>query len=171
MAQQRPGPTGGSALHGHLARVGDLDGGWGWGAKFLDYDNDGDLDLFTVNGFISAGEGSYWYDLASWTVLGPRSGRFAPTGRRSATARSRATSRFRFWRNDGFESFAEAAAEVGLDSDRDGRGVVCFDYDNDGDLDLFVANQGQPPQLFRNRGRPDAHWLDGPAVGRSRDRK
>ena len=50
--------------------TGTYDGGWGWGAKFFDPDNDGDLDIVAVNGFISAGAGNYWYDLASWTVLG-----------------------------------------------------------------------------------------------------
>ncbi len=133
-------------------------GGWGWGAKFFDYDNDGDLDLFSANGFISAGEGSYWYDLASWSVLGkdPADALNWPTiGDRSFSGYEP----FRLWRNEGFESFTEVAAEAGVDSVRDGRGVVCFDYDNDGDLDLYVANQGQPPHLYQNRSAPAAHWL------------
>ncbi|EDN72207.1 hypothetical protein BGS_0080 [Beggiatoa sp. SS] len=45
-------------------------GGWGWGAKFVDFDNDADLDIIAVNGFITAGKENYWYDLASWTVMG-----------------------------------------------------------------------------------------------------
>jgi tetratricopeptide (TPR) repeat protein len=135
-----------------------FDGGWGWGAKFLDYDLDGDLDLFTVNGFISAGEGSYWYDLATWTVgdLDPADSRNWPEiGDRSFSGYET----FRFWRNEGSETFQSLATEVGLDSDRDGRGVVSFDYDNDGDMDLFVANQGQPPHLYRNGGAEGKHWI------------
>ncbi|MEE9295007.1 MAG: FG-GAP-like repeat-containing protein [Phycisphaerae bacterium] len=153
--------------------TGVYDGGWGWGAKFLDYDNDGDLDLFAVNGFISAGEGNYWYDLASWTVLGQD----AAEARNWPTIGNRSFSgyeTFRFWRNDGLDSFTPQSRGVGLDSDRDGRGVACFDYDNDGDVDLFVANQDQRPHLFRNdinvtrgeraRGmnpaaRGSGHWL------------
>jgi len=138
--------------------AGAFDGGWGWGAKFLDYDNDGDLDILAVNGFISAGKGSYWYDLASWTVQGvdvTDSRNWPELGGRSFSGYER----FRLWRNDGSEFFTEVAAEAGLDSDRDGRGVVYLDYDNDGDLDVFVANQGQKPQLFRNTGAPDTHWL------------
>jgi hypothetical protein len=138
--------------------AGPFDGGWGWGAKFLDHDNDGDLDILAVNGFISAGKHSYWYDLASWTVEGVdvTDSRNWPdiSGRSFSGYES-----FRFWRNDGSEFFTEIAADVGLDSNRDGRGVVCLDYDNDGDLDVFVANQGQAPQLFRNAGAPGAHWL------------
>ena len=40
-----------------------------------------------------------------------------------------------------------------------GRGVVAFDYDRDGDLDLLVANNGEAPRLFRNEGSPDQHAL------------
>ena len=138
--------------------AGTYDGGWGWGAKFFDYDNDGDLDLVAVNGFISAGEGSYWYDLASWTVVGddPTDSRNWPTiGERSFSGYER----MRLWRNDGFGNFSEHARDVGLTSTRDGRGVASLDYDNDGDLDLFIANQGQVPNLYRNDGRDAGHWL------------
>jgi enediyne biosynthesis protein E4 len=138
--------------------TGTFDGGWGWGAKFFDYDNDGDLDLFAANGFISAGEGNYWFDLASWTVLGQDTAeaRNWPTiGDRSFSGYEA----FRFWRNDGFDAFSSQAKDAGLDSDRDGRGVVCFDYDNDGDVDLFIANQSQPPLLYRNDYVDAGHWL------------
>ncbi|MCP3981558.1 MAG: CRTAC1 family protein [bacterium] len=134
------------------------DGGWGWGAKFLDYDNDGDLDIFTVNGFISAGDGNYWYDLASWTVLGkdPADALSWPTiGDRSFSGYEA----FRFWRNRGHETFEEVATEIGVDSVSDGRGISVVDYDNDGDLDIFTANQGQPPHLFRNDGDPEHAWV------------
>ncbi|NOT00375.1 MAG: CRTAC1 family protein [Phycisphaerales bacterium] len=134
------------------------DGGWGWGAKFFDYENDGDLDLLALNGFISAGEGNYWYDLASWTVLGQDSADAAnwpAIGNRSFSGYETE----RFWRNDGFDTFTLAGGKVGLDTDRDGRGLVCFDYDNDGDVDLYIANQDQPPHLYRNGGASGNHWL------------
>ncbi len=134
------------------------DGGWGWGAKFFDADNDGDLDIIAMNGFISAGEGNFWYDLASWTVTGESAADAAnwpPIGDRSFSGYEVV----RFWRNDGFYTFTESAKEVGLGSDRDGRGVVTFDYDNDGDLDVFIANQGQAPNLFRNDPASPRHWL------------
>lgn len=143
------GPDGQLTFTDIASETGTYDGGWGWGAKFFDADNDGDLDLLAVNGFISAGEGNYWYDLASWTVKGQdvSDARNWPTiGNRSFSGYEKN----RFWRNDGRYSFSERAREYGLDSTRDGRGLVCFDYDNDGDLDLFVANQDQQPQLYRN---------------------
>lgn len=138
--------------------TGTYDGGWGWGAKFFDYDNDGDLDLLAVNGFISKGEGDYWFDLASWTVLGQDAAEatnWPEIGNRSFSGYEP----FRFWQNDGFESFSQRTHAVGLDSDRDGRGLVVFDYDNDGDLDTFIANQDQQPQLFRNDHTDAGHWL------------
>ncbi|MEM9594260.1 MAG: CRTAC1 family protein [Acidobacteriota bacterium] len=49
-------------------------------------------------------------------------------------------------------SFAEEADACGVDDPGQGRGVVCFDYDRDGDLDLFVANNSGAPRLFRNDG-------------------
>jgi tetratricopeptide (TPR) repeat protein len=138
--------------------TGTYDGGWGWGAKFFDPDHDGDLDIIAVNGFISAGKGNYWYDLASWTVKGQDvadAKNWPAIGDRSFSGYEKD----RFWRNDGKYSFSERGREYGLDSTRDGRGVVCFDYDNDGDTDLFIANQDQPPHLFRNTLKSTNHWL------------
>jgi hypothetical protein len=147
-----PGPDGLPRFMDVAPETHTYNGGWGWGAKFVDHDNDGDLDLFSVNGFISAGEGSYWYDLASWSVLGkdPAEALNWPAiGERSFSGHEPD----RFWRNDGFESFVEEARPLGLASELDGRGIACLDHDNDGDVDLYVANQGQPPHLFKNRMR------------------
>jgi len=141
------------------------DGGWGWGAKFFDFDNDGDLDIVSVNGFITAGEGSYWYDLASWTVTGQDvtdALNWPPIGNRSFSGRE-AT---RLWRNDGGQRFTEIAGRAGVDDRRDGRGAVLFDYDNDGDLDLYLANQGGPPAFFRNDLGASRHWLGLCLIGR-----
>ncbi|MFQ5491207.1 MAG: FG-GAP-like repeat-containing protein [Phycisphaerae bacterium] len=153
-----PGPDGRITLTDVAMETGTYDGGWGWGAKFFDYDNDADLDIVAVNGFISAGQGNYWYDLASWTVLGQDSADAANWPRIGDMSFS-GYEALRFWRNDGMHVFTSAATGIGLETDRDGRGVVCFDYDNDGDLDLFIANHDQPPQLFRNDGTAGNHWL------------
>ena len=141
------------------------DGGWGWGAKFFDFDNDGDLDIVSVNGFITAGEESYWYDLASWTVTGQDVSdalNWPPIGNRSFSG-GEAT---RLWRNDGQMRFAEIAARAGVADVHDGRGVIAFDYDNDGDLDLCLANQGAEPVLLRNDVGSSRHWLGLKLIGR-----
>ncbi|MCP4246699.1 MAG: CRTAC1 family protein, partial [bacterium] len=153
-----PGPDGSISLVDVSLGTGTFYGGWGWGAKFFDYDHDADLDIVAVNGFISAGEGNYWYDLASWTVLGQDAADAAnwpAIGDRSFSGYEP----IRLWRNDGVYSFTEQSVVAGLDSTRDGRGLISFDYDNDGDLDLFIANQDQPPHLYRNQSPADRHWL------------
>ncbi len=169
-----PDPDGTLTLTDIALETGCYDGGWGWGAKFFDYDNDGDLDIVATNGFISAGKGDYWYDLASWTVTGED----AADARNWPAIGDRSFSGYetlRLFRNDDLFAFTERAAELGLDSPRDGRGVVIFDYDNDGDLDLFIANQGQRPHLYQNTGLfHKNHWLTldlktSPQTGVNRD--
>jgi tetratricopeptide (TPR) repeat protein len=164
--------------------TGTYDGGWGWGAKFLDYDNDADLDLVALDGFISAGDGDFWYDLASWIVTGEEAADAAnwpAIGDRSFSGYQRN----RLWRNDGGGSFSERSRDTGMTSEGDGRGAVVLDFDDDGDLDLYFANQGQPPDLYRNLTRDRAaidgdgraggsHWLGlvleaDPATGTNRD--
>src|SRR5262249_26605150 len=81
----------------------------GSGAAFLDYDGDGDQDLFLVNS-------------DAWT---PTSGHARPTQA--------------LYRNDGRGRFEDVTARAGLDVTCFGMGVAVGDYDNDGDPDLFVT--------------------------------
>lgn len=56
--------------------------------------------------------------------------------------------------------FVDRAAALGVDDRGDGRGVAALDYDGDGDLDLFVANNNGPYRLYRNDGgRAAGHFL------------
>ena len=109
------------------------DGGWGWAATFLDYDNDGDLDLVQTNGVQfpwSAIIDPYMYDQT------------------------------RFWENDGTGVFVEVASSVGILDTGSGKGLLKFDYDNDGDEDIFIVNNGDRPLLYRNDGGNEANdWL------------
>ncbi len=109
--------------------AGVREGFWGWGSCFADFDNDGDLDLFHTNGFSAAPADEFFEDPS------------------------------RLFVNDGTGSFNEHSADLGVDGTGQGRGVVCFDYDRDGDIDLFVANNSGPPRLYRNDGGNDAHFL------------
>jgi hypothetical protein len=64
-------------------------------------------------------------------------------------------------------TFTESAAALGVDDPGQGRGVACFDYDRDGDLDLFIAKTDQPATLYRNDGGNSGNWLDVKLVGAS----
>ncbi len=65
----------------------------------------------------------------------------------------------RLFRNEGETRFTDVAARVGIDDRSQTRGVVVFDPDEDGDLDLFVARQGAVPSLYENRCADDGAWL------------
>lgn len=67
----------------------------------------------------------------------------------------------RLFLSDGDGTFTESAAAVGLIDRDEGRSVVCFDYDADGDVDIFVANSFGPPSLYRNELLPGTgpHFL------------
>lgn len=136
------------------------DGGWGWGCKFMDFDNDGDLDIFAVNGFVSAGEEEWWYDLAVFATdihTNPADAATWPMmGNKSCSGHEPS----RLFRNDGFDGFVEIAAMAGVDDKRDGRGIAVADYDNDGDLDMYVANQNAAGVLYRNDIGSRSNWLE-----------
>ncbi|MHC4513789.1 MAG: CRTAC1 family protein [Planctomycetota bacterium] len=112
------------------AAAGVRKGYWGWGASFADFDNNGWLDIVHVNGF------SIMAQLAREFVDDPT----------------------RLFLSKGDGMFVERATATGLVDTGQGRGVVCFDYDRDGDLDIFIANAGEPGRLFRNDLQPGA-WL------------
>ncbi|TDJ71634.1 MAG: CRTAC1 family protein [Planctomycetota bacterium] len=111
--------------------MGVRDGGWGWGVASFDYDNDGDLDLVMTNGvaFLST-------DLEDAFNDDP----------------------MKVWRNDGAR-FTEVSAAVGVTDTRSGKGLLTFDYDRDGDLDVFVVNNANTPILYRNDGGNANGWL------------
>jgi hypothetical protein len=56
--------------------------------------------------------------------------------------------------------FIESADTLGFHDTAQGRGVICFDYDRDGDLDIFVSNYGGPATLWRNDGGDQSSHLD-----------
>jgi hypothetical protein len=66
--------------------------------------------------------------------------------------------------------FVEVAERAGIVDLLNGRGVAVFDLENDGDLDIYVANQGAPSCLYRNELRRTddggPHWLGLELVGR-----
>jgi hypothetical protein len=145
------------------AETGTRDTGWGWGAKFFDYDDDGWLDLYVLNGWVSAGAESYVPDVLEMILaVAKKGGDFSdardwpPMGKKSLSGYQHK----KLFHNEGGTLFTERAAREGLDSTRDGRGLAVADLDADGRVDLFVANAGAPPNLYRNVLENGAHWVE-----------
>jgi enediyne biosynthesis protein E4 len=68
--------------------------------------------------------------------------------------------------NDGAGTFLDVSAATGADDPGDSKGVAFADYDADGDVDLFVVNQGGEPRLYRNVTPTDGrHWLEIDTIG------
>ena len=119
--------------------------GWGMGCAFGDYDNDGHLDLYVVNyldvdisqlGEPGSAPNCTYRGIA--TFCGPRG---LPGGRDI------------LFHNKGDGTFEDVTERAGIDPERySGRGVVMGDFDRDGLLDIYVANDSTPSSLFHNNG-------------------
>jgi hypothetical protein len=140
--------------------TGTWDTGWGWGAKFFDYDNDGWLDLYVTNGWVSAGKDNYVPDIFEMIVK-PNidladARNWPPMGNKSLSGYEKK----RLFHNERGQAFTDQAGRYGVDSVRDGRGVAVADFDNDGRIDLFVANANGEPFLYHNVVSPVGHWAE-----------
>jgi len=107
----------------------------GWGLKFFDYDNDGDPDLFLVNGHPD--------DMIESRV--PRVKHKEPLLMFENTGRA----------------FKDVSAKSGAVFSKmfSGRGMALGDFDNDGDDDVLTSNNGEPPLLLRNQGGNRNNWI------------
>ncbi|HEV8131235.1 MAG TPA: CRTAC1 family protein [Acidobacteriota bacterium] len=140
--------------------TGTYDTGWGWAAKFFDYDNDGWLDLYVVNGWVSAGKESYVPDIFEMIV---RPNIDLADARNWPPMRNKTLSGYekkKLFHNEQGQLFTDQAARHGLDSLRDGRGIAVADFDNDGRLDLFVTNANAEPFLYHNTLPTGSHWVE-----------
>ena len=124
----------------------DKDTGWATGVAFGDYDGDGNSDLFVahyvdldLNALPSFGSRATCKYHEVDVQCGPRGLKGFPDT---------------LYHNNGDGTFTEVAKQAGVnDSNRFfGLGVVWSDFDNDGKLDLFVANDGEPNYLYHNLG-------------------
>ena len=136
-------------------------GGWSFGAQFGDLNNDGALDLYLTNGYISLDRSrSYWYDYSkvaggNSTIIGDAQHWPAFEGRSLAGYQAK-----RVWLNDGAGKFIDVARAVGVTDTHDGRSVALADLWNRGVLDVVVANQRGPLLIFRNTVDPRNAWIE-----------
>ncbi len=107
----------------------------GWGTSFFDYDNDGKPDLFVVNG-------STFQQKDNPRLLVPMRNLL-------------------FWNKGKQEGFFEVSPVSGdvFKQEHVGRGAAFGDYDNDGDVDIFIVNNCGLGQLLRNEGGNKNNWL------------
>jgi enediyne biosynthesis protein E4 len=127
------------------AKAGVEASGWSTGCTFFDADGDGDLDLYVVR-YVSA----TWNDVFhAQRSLVWRGGPLTMIGPKGLAGEADL-----FFENRGDGTFVEATDAHGLtDTARSyGFGVVATDYDNDGWVDLFVANDTNPNFLYHNLG-------------------
>jgi hypothetical protein len=109
----------------------------GFGTRFMDYDNDGWRDIFMADGHILDNIERYRSEV-----------RYAEPKL--------------MFRNAGRGIFENVSDRLGADfvRPRVSRGAAIGDFDNDGDLDVLVNNNGEPAQLLRNDGGNANHWLE-----------
>jgi hypothetical protein len=118
----------------------------GFGARFLDYDDDGRLDLMVLNG--------HPFEIID---------RVFPAYRYAEPPS--------LFRNTG-HGFVNVAPDTGeaLQQNYPGRGLAVGDIDNDGDADVLLLSIGRPPALLRNEGGNRNHWLGLRLVGTKSNR-
>jgi hypothetical protein len=114
----------------------------GWGLKFIDYDNDGNLDLILANGEPD--------DLVA--LADPRVSYREP---------------LMLFRNTG-AGFKNISSEAGPVFARPmaARGLALGDFDNDGAVDVLISTNNEPPLLLRNNEGTQNHWLGLKLVGK-----
>jgi hypothetical protein len=120
------------------AKAGVAGGGWSVSAGFFDYDNDGHLDLF-VTRYME-------WDTKRSKACGGAWRTYCPPAEFPATTNL-------LYRNRGDGTFEDVSQKSGIAAKK-GRalGVAFADYDDDGFMDFFVANDGMQQYLFHNNG-------------------
>jgi len=122
------------------ARAGVANGGFSTSAVFFDYDKDGKLDLFVAN-------------YVAWSVAKDLFCTLDGTHKSYCTPESYKGQSPALYRNRGDGTFEDVTAKAGLENPSSkALGITLLDYDGDGWLDLFVANDTQPNKLYRNKG-------------------
>ncbi|MEW6073480.1 MAG: CRTAC1 family protein [Planctomycetota bacterium] len=123
------------------ARAGLEADGWTTSSAFVDYDRDGDLDLYVCHytGWTPALETPCFNSRAERDYCSPTSYDLPTTDH--------------LYRNRGDGTFEDVSEGAGIGAERGtGLGVACADFDGDGGVDIFVANDAMPNFLWHNEG-------------------
>ena len=127
--------------------------GWAWDADFFDYDNDGDDDLYVVNGM---NEYSVYSSVNPYLT--------DPAGKPTSAVLPVAPKEVPVFFVNANGMLQEQTAQSGADPAGNARSVAYFDADADGDLDMVVNNFNTPAIVYRNNASGN-HWLKLRLVG------
>jgi hypothetical protein len=158
----RDGTTGDNVRYDNMATaMGAGNGGWSFGAQFGDLNNDGTLDLYVTNGYISADKNSnYWYD---YSKIATGNSAIIHDAAHWPPMKGRSLSGYqakRVWMNDGAGKFTDVAQAAGVSDRYDGRAVAMADLWNRGVLDVLVSNQRGPVLIYKNTADPQNKWIE-----------
>jgi hypothetical protein len=154
-------PIGKGQFRDLAPELGVADAGWSFGAQFGDLNNDGALDLFVANGYISADpDKSYWYHMGKISLGNASIISDAKNWPAMEDMSLSGYERSFLFLNDGSGRFFDVASAGGIRDNYDGRGVAFADLWNTGALDVIVANQKGPLVLYRNRVDPGKDWIE-----------
>jgi enediyne biosynthesis protein E4 len=158
----KEGTNGNQLQYDNLARDFGVEiGGWSFGAQFGDLNNDGMLDLYLTNGYVSLDrDRSYWYDFSKIagghsTIISDAKNWPAMEGRSLSGYQTK-----HVWLNDGSGKFIDVAQAVGVTDTYDGRAVALADLWNRGVLDVIVANERGPLLIYKNTVTPENKWIE-----------
>ena len=156
-----PSEVSGFPVYDNTARQKGVElGGWSYGAQFGDLNNDGSLDLYVANGFISGIKGSsYWYDYSKVTggnkaIISDALNWPAMEGKSQSGYQQNM-----IWLNDGSGNFLDASGDVCEHTTLDSRSVVMADLWNRGVIDVIVANMNQGLLVYKNQVDPLNNWI------------
>jgi len=141
--------------------AGVSDGRWSTGAAFVDYDNDGKLDLFVAN-YVE-------YDLNHLPEFGKDKTCLYKGIAVQCGPRGMKGSGDSLFHNNGDGTFTDVSKQAGVSDPHGffGMGVYCSDFDDDGRVDIYVANDSTPNFLYHNNGDgtfKDLSFLSGTAL-------
>jgi hypothetical protein len=146
----------------NLAQLAGIENaGWSYGEQFGDLNNDGYMDLYVANGFISGKKGtSYWYDYSKVTggnsaIIGDAANWPDMQGKSQSGYQQD-----KIWLNNSNGLFEDVSNKVCPPATYDGRAVAMADLWNRGVLDVIVANQNNIPLVYKNIQRNNNHWID-----------
>ncbi|KAA1246580.1 CRTAC1 family protein [Aquimarina sp. RZ0] len=128
--------------------------GWSWDADFFDYDNDGDEDLYCLNGMndfsVYSSENPFYFERQEQS----KSIVYAKSHREKNV----------FFVNEGGK-LLDKASELGVAINSNARSASYFDYDNDGDLDIIVNNYHDSANILENKASNTNNWIKIKLIG------